>query len=78
MFDQNRYKPMSHSENQNWCGGTGAMLAVDYKGDIYPCLRYMESSTGTEVKPLIIGHVDRGIGTLPEEQKEICYYQEVL
>lgn len=71
MFDQNRYRPMSHDDNRNWCGGTGSMLAVDYKGDIYPCLRYMESSTGNDVKPLIIGHVDRGIGTLPEEQEII-------
>lgn len=43
------------------CGGTGSMIAVDYKGDIYPCIRYMESSLGDKVKPLIIGNVYDGI-----------------
>jgi hypothetical protein len=38
------------------------MLAVDYKGDLYPCLRYMESSIGKNQLPYIIGNVDDGIG----------------
>jgi len=37
------------------------MLAMDYKGDLYPCLRYMESSVGDKVKPYIIGNVKEGI-----------------
>jgi radical SAM protein with 4Fe4S-binding SPASM domain len=44
------------------------MIAVDWKGDIYPCLRYMESSLGTEVPPLIIGNVYDGIMTKQCEQ----------
>ena len=43
------------------------MIAVDYKGDIYPCLRYMESSIGDNVKPIIIGTVDGGIEVTPEQ-----------
>lgn len=59
-FDDSGFRPMPESENNNWCGGTGAMIAVDYKGDIYPCLRYMESSIGDDIKPPIIGTVDNG------------------
>lgn len=50
------------------CGGTGKMIAVDYKGDIYPCLRYMESSLGDDIKPPIIGNLKDGI-MVTDEQK---------
>ena len=59
-FDDTGFKPMAESDNNNWCGGTGSMIAVDYKGDIFPCLRYMESSIGDDIKPPIIGTVDNG------------------
>ena len=45
------------------CGGVGYMLALDYKGDLYPCLRYMESSLGDSRKPLIIGNIYDGIAS---------------
>lgn len=48
--------------DQNFCGGNGNMLAVDYKGDLYPCLRYMESSIGQNQSPYIIGNINDGIG----------------
>ena len=48
--------------DKNFCGGDGNMLAVDYKGDLYPCLRYMESSIGQNQPPYIIGNVNDGIG----------------
>ena len=61
MFASHGFHPMSIEDNTNWCGGNGQMIAVDYKGDIYPCLRYMESSLGNEVPPIIIGNVETGI-----------------
>ena len=61
IFDQNCGHPMSEEDNNNWCGGTGLMLAVDYKGDIYPCLRYMESSIGNRRPPYTIGNIQNGI-----------------
>ena len=67
IFDQSQFGPKDENDLQNWCGGTGAMLAVDWKGDLYPCLRYMESSLGTDQPPMIIGNVERGILTLPHE-----------
>lgn len=62
FFDEKLCSPLSPEDNNNWCGGTGLMLAVDYKGDFYPCLRYMESSVGDRVEPYIIGNVIDGIG----------------
>lgn len=61
MLNENTCKPLDEKENRNWCGGTGLMMAVDWKGDIYPCLRYMESSIGTKQPPYIIGNIYEGI-----------------
>lgn len=63
MFEQRYFHPKDPSDDKNWCGGTGAMTAVDWKGDIYPCLRYMESSLGEDQPPIIIGNVYTGIMT---------------
>lgn len=67
LFDENHFHPMPENENKNWCGGTGAMLAFDPDGIAYPCLRYMPSSLGTDVPPIIIGSVD-GIFETPEHK----------
>lgn len=64
--------PMHEEDNQNWCGGVGFMLAVDYKGDIYPCLRYMESSVGSNQPAYIIGNVYDGIRRLPEHRQRVA------
>lgn len=56
-------KPLDPDNNNNWCGGNGLMIAVDYKGDIFPCLRYMGSSLGDRQEPYVIGNVYDGIMT---------------
>lgn len=63
MFEEYMFHPKSLNDIQNWCGGNGAMIAIDWKGDIYPCIRYMESSLGDQVPPIIIGNVNTGIMT---------------
>ena len=68
IFDDEGFCPLPVSENQNWCGGTGSMLSCDYKGDLYPCIRYMESSLGTDAPPLKIGNVFDGF-LVDEKQK---------
>ena len=45
------------------------MISIDYKGDIYPCIRYMESSLGEEIKPIIIGNIETGILATPEQNE---------
>ena len=68
LFEERNFGPLLSSENNNWCGGVGAMLAFDYNGLAFPCLRYMESSLGSDKEPIIVGSVD-GIYNTPETQK---------
>ena len=80
MFDKQKGIPaknLSDSDN-NPCGGTGNMIAIDWKGDIYPCLRYMENSVPPEVRePYKIGTVFDGINVLPEHKKKISYLRTI-
>lgn len=66
LFTQACGIPIPPEETKNWCGGTGMMIALDYKGNIYPCLRYMESSSNLEQPLYIIGNIDEGIGHCKE------------
>lgn len=77
MFRYESFKPKKRTDSDNWCGGNGKMIAVDYKGNIFPCLRYMESSLGNDAPPLIIGNVEDGIMTLPEHIKNAKMCQSV-
>ena len=52
---------LPETDNQNWCGGTGKMLAVDTDGKIYPCVRYAPVSIGEKAEGAVIGDVDNGI-----------------
>lgn len=63
--------PMREDENQNWCGGTGLMLAVDCDGLFFPCLRYMGTSLGGEQRPYTIGDLEHGINVLPEHRARV-------
>lgn len=47
--------------DSNSCGGLGAMLAIRPNGQFYPCLRYMPTSIGSNVKDLCIGTVQHGM-----------------
>lgn len=71
IFSQNCGKPLNEKYNQNWCGGAGLMLAANYQGNFYPCLRYMESSTGNRYEPYVIGTVEEGINCAPKHQERI-------
>lgn len=68
IFEDANFCPMSPEDNNNWCGGTGSMLSCDYKGDLYPCIRYMESSLGNDREPVIIGNVYDGL--LPTDKEK--------
>lgn len=71
IFEFFAFGPMSDHRNKNWCGGDGEMLAMDPDGDLYPCIRYMESSLGTDQEPYKIGNVRDGIGTTSTEQQRL-------
>ncbi len=69
MFEERFFHPKAPDDLQNWCGGNGAMIAVDWKGDVYPCIRYMESSLGSDAAPIIVGNLDTGILQTEEQKK---------
>lgn len=59
LYRNNLFHPMEDDiDIANWCGSTGYMIALDWKGDIYPCIRFMESSLGNQVAPLKIGTIN--------------------
>lgn len=66
-------KPLPPEENQNFCGGTGKMIAFDVDGKIYPCLRYAPLSIGDELaNQCVIGHVETGIASNDNEKAFLC------
>lgn len=65
LFDNYKGEPLPPEETHNWCGGVGAMLAFDPQGKAYPCVRYMSSSLGPNIPPIIIGDTS-GIYNTPE------------
>ena len=70
FFEEDFFQPMDEKDDRNWCGGVGSfMYAVDYEGNLYHCIRYMESSLQGEQDPLIIGDIEHGVGKLPQHAK---------
>ena len=68
IFEPDNYKPLDEEgKHTAWCGTSNNMYALDYKGDIYTCIRFMESSLNQE--PIIIGNIEHGIGITAKEQK---------
>ena len=70
MFNENNFQPMDENENENWCGGVDMqMMAFDYKGDIYPCIRYMNSSLNGKQEAIKVGNIETGYLQTQEEQE---------
>lgn len=64
MLDPEKCKPYNNDNlDKNYCGVSkeGTMVAMDYEGNLYPCVRFMPSSLGKNCKPLIIGNYNYGI-----------------
>lgn len=70
IFDNNIGHPLEPSDNSNWCGGDGSMLAISVDGRFFPCIRYMKYAMTGEVKreEMIIGDVDRGVESKNENK----------
>ena len=72
IFDPLKYIPIDdETASRNWCGvSSQGMYSLNYKGELYPCIRFMESSIGHNVKPFIVGTLDHGIcGTQEEKER---------
>ncbi len=72
ILSEDMFKPKDVNDLASWCGGLGDMLAVDPDGWLYPCLRYMESSLGTDQKAVRIGNVYEGLCQKEEEKCLLC------
>jgi sulfatase maturation enzyme AslB (radical SAM superfamily) len=61
LFEENYFTPINPSENNNWCGGVAdTSVAINYEGNMYPCIRYMEHSLNKKQEPIIFGDVFSG------------------
>lgn len=73
MLDERLGTPMDEQDNKNFCGGcldnSIDNMALNYKGEIYPCVRYMESSLNQKQKPLYFGTIQNGILETNEEKE---------
>lgn len=47
--------------DSNSCGGSGSMLSIRPNGQFYPCIRYMPTSVGNDVRDLCLGSVQSGM-----------------
>ncbi|QEN04144.1 radical SAM peptide maturase, CXXX-repeat target family [Thiospirochaeta perfilievii] len=59
FFDPSLGRPLN-GRNNNWCSCGDNMIAVDYKGDFFPCNRFT-SATLSNKKERIIGNIKTGI-----------------
>ena len=67
IFSPDKYNFLSESQkDKGWCGTSDNMFALNYKGEIYTCIRFMESSLNQE--PGIIGNIEHGIGFTKKEK----------
>ena len=71
LYEPDFFKPKKETDLENWCGGNGVMIACDWDGEIYPCIRYMEMSLGNDQPKLPIGNVDDGLMQTPEQLQNV-------
>ncbi|MEG1814189.1 MAG: radical SAM protein, partial [Clostridia bacterium] len=61
LYSDNIGQPMDENNDENWCGGTGAMLCFTTDGNITPCLRYTQFNLNDKQPEIRIGNLDTGI-----------------
>ncbi len=76
IFNPAHCHPLDEEHTQNWCGGTGKMLAFDIDGVCYPCIRYAPLSIGNR-PPYRIGDVDNGIAVLQKDVDRIAFLDSI-
>lgn len=71
LFQDDFFKPKDIDDNENWCGGNADMLAMDPNGNLFTCIRYMETSLNNEQPEYIIGNINDGLCSTPEEEQRL-------
>lgn len=70
FFDEDLGKPKAPEDNNNWCGGVSkGMLAVNSRGELYTCIRFMECSLQGNQPPITLGDIDKGFYNTEEQRK---------
>lgn len=73
LFEEDAFEPMDENDNENWCGGivknpsTG--MAINESGNIYPCIRYMNSSLNNKQPELYYGNIKNNLLSNQIEQE---------
>lgn len=63
IFEEDIGYMIPPEENTSYCGGTCYKnISMDYRGNFYPCIRYMESSLNNKQEPFFFGDIENGIG----------------
>lgn len=69
IFEEHIGTPMEETDNGNWCGGDGRMLAIGTDGTLYPCIRFMKYSLQNKNREeFVIGHIEKGIDKLEDNK----------
>ena len=76
LYNEGHFKPYldNDDDDKNYCGSNCSMVAINNDGFIYPCIRFMKSSLGNDVKPYAIGTIKDGLGKSNEEKE---HYDEL-
>lgn len=62
LFDENLFTPLTINDNNNFCGGlSNNNLAINYQGEIFTCIRFMDTSLNFKQKALPIGNITHGL-----------------
>lgn len=71
FFNKDKFKPIVKENKDFYCGGNGRMIAVNWNGDIFPCLRFMETD-------YIIGNIKDNIIKKDKKLSNITTYNYSL
>jgi uncharacterized protein len=69
LFEQDAGQPIQANESSGWGGGLAYTLTLDHRGDIYSCIRYMESALGTDMQPASVCSIRTEPTATYEQQK---------
>ena len=61
IFNERQEDMHSKYNDTTACGGAGSMLSLRPNGQFYPCIRYMPTSIGNNIKDFCIGNIETGI-----------------
>ena len=77
IFEENSFISLPETETNNWCGGVcNGMLAFDYNGKAFPCIRYMGSSLNGHQEPYSVGDID-GLFITEEDQNKLKLLESI-